>query len=172
MIRVGRGGDTLKGRRRRVAAAQLDLHDVTHLVLQNRMLHPFEVWVKAPLQRCHQLDASRIARVDGLDLLERKIELGTLAEQRQRVLRPRVRSPVRYGLLEVCRDGLLAEGVLARCGACLDLVCVEGRWRADPHRLDVRMIDHLWRVVRMLTVSTPSSTRSQRRSSSPRGRRQ
>ena len=46
-------------------------------------------------------------------------------------------------LEEVGRDRLLAEDVLARVGARLDLLGVELRRRAQPHRLDVRVVDHL-----------------------------
>ena len=47
------------------------------------------------------------------------------------------------GSLEVGRDRLLAEDVLARLGGGLDLVGVELRGGAHPHRLHVRVVDHL-----------------------------
>ena len=46
-------------------------------------------------------------------------------------------------LRQVGRDRLLAKDVLTSCGASFDLVGVEARRRADPHGIDVRVVDHL-----------------------------
>ena len=79
-----------------------------------RLLDAEEVRVEAALQGGHELDAFLAGVVDGLD-----------------------------GLDQVGRQRLLAEDVLARVRARLDLSRVELRRRAEPHRLDVRVVDHV-----------------------------
>mmetsp|Transcript_43155 Transcript_43155/g.116585 ORF Transcript_43155/g.116585 Transcript_43155/m.116585 type:complete len:266 (+) Transcript_43155:1035-1832(+) len=102
-----------------VARAELGNNRAADLVVGDSLAHTRKVRVKAALQGGHELDVGDLACVDGLDRL-RKIR----------------------------RDRLLAEDVLARRGARLDLISVEARRRADPNSLDVRVVDHLHVVAR------------------------
>ena len=68
------------------------LHDITDLSVGDGDLHAGEVGVEPPLQGGHELNARGLAGVDGLDSLG-----------------------------HVCRDGLLAEYVLAVRRARFDL---------------------------------------------------
>mmetsp|Transcript_17047 Transcript_17047/g.40670 ORF Transcript_17047/g.40670 Transcript_17047/m.40670 type:complete len:229 (-) Transcript_17047:11-697(-) len=113
--------DVLERRRRGVPRAQLNRDHIADLALDHRALDPRKVRVEAALQRSHQLDVRRAARVDRLDRLH-----------------------------SVRRDWLLAEDMLPHRGARLDLLGVVLRGRADPDGLDVRVVDHAARVAREL----------------------